>query len=124
MREILFKGKRIDNDKWVIGSYVKICVDVGSYDGRFLEEALITELGFSSYEIEPETLCQSVKNDVYVGDIVYEEDDNTELYVVSYDEEECGYYLKGYESNTTNIYRYEYWETLIVIGNIHDKEVG
>ena len=56
MREILFKAKRIDNDEWVEGYYVK------RYDLLGNEEHLIFHA--DSYkvweyaEIDPETLCQ------------------------------------------------------------------
>lgn len=56
MREILFKGKRIDNGKWVEGYYQK------RYDLLGNEEHLIFHAdSYTVWEyvkIDPETLCQ------------------------------------------------------------------
>ncbi len=61
MREILFKGKRIDNGKWVEGYYTEcngktfIGIDIFIYSDIF--EIFRTPL-IRWFEVDPETLCQ------------------------------------------------------------------
>lgn len=54
MREILFKGKRIDNGEWVVGQYVNTC-----YPGNGKETGHFIVVYQNEYhEIYTSTLCQ------------------------------------------------------------------
>ena len=54
MREILFKGKRIDNGEWVVGQYVNTC-----YPGNGRETGHFIVVYPNEYhEIYTSTLCQ------------------------------------------------------------------
>ena len=54
MREILFKGKRIDNGEWVVGQYVNTC-----YPGNGKETGHFIVVYPNEYhEIYTSTLCQ------------------------------------------------------------------
>lgn len=53
MREILFRGKRIDNAEWVDGDLSR-CVVVGETHIRRIEDNLST----TTHRIDPETVCQ------------------------------------------------------------------
>jgi uncharacterized phage protein (TIGR01671 family) len=54
MREILFKGKRIDNGEWVVGQYVNTC-----YPGNGKETGNFIVVYPNEYhEIYTSTLCQ------------------------------------------------------------------
>ena len=54
MREILFKGKRIDNGEWVVGQYVNTC-----YPGNGKETGHFIAVYPNEYhEIYTSTLCQ------------------------------------------------------------------
>ena len=54
MREILFRGKRVDNGEWVYGHYVH---QYGA-DMIYLPDGVDREYGFDYYHIIPETVGQ------------------------------------------------------------------
>ena len=54
MREILFRGKRVDNGEWVYGHYVH---QYGA-DMIYLPDGTDREYGFDYYHIDKETLCE------------------------------------------------------------------
>lgn len=63
MREILFKGKRIDNGEWVEGSLIDLDIDSGyCYIVQPYKKASILPIIFSITDrmklVDPETLCQ------------------------------------------------------------------
>lgn len=137
MREILFRGKRIDNGEWVKGMLVR-------YNSNF-EAANIADENGLLYAVKTETVGQYTgltdKNGkkIFEGDIVkdvtvpvqcgigivkfgkYEtrikfslKDDNYSYHI--------GVYIKW--NKTLNFYRHDlaFWnEKIEVIGNIHDN---
>lgn len=56
MREILFRGKRIDNGEWVEGFYVGLRPNLQSMKPESCHR--IYGLNTMYYEIDPETICQ------------------------------------------------------------------
>ena len=135
MRDIKFRGKRVDNGEWVKGCLltrsdgktfiVKEC-DLESYDGETTDLLCI-----DWYEVIPETVGQYTglkdKNglEIYEGDIVKDKwKPNSEVLFGEYDNGEVyediqagiGFYLKN-----------DKWiesfcdKNIEVIGNIHDN---
>ena len=147
MREIIFRGKRIDNGEWVEGYYMKLnghhYILVGKLDIMNGYPELV------KYVINPKTLCQLIQTDkvrVWENDIVRWEDDDEYISVIRYDEENARFVLDDYgvkgclmeygwdedaggfgrlDSNGFDAYCSFGFE---VIGNIHDNpellEVG
>ena len=72
MREIKFRGKRLDNGEWVYGNFVRGCVNPYNYIIEFGD----TELCRNYIAVIPETVSQYVglkdmhNNELYEGDIV------------------------------------------------------
>lgn len=125
MREILFRGKRIDNGEWVEGSLLawpdgsaEICYDNPENDDEFLKSI-----------VYPETVGQYTgltdKNGkkIFEGDIVrtYRNEETFYLMTVAWNEDSASFVLAPQK-------RFRYYESLMnshiyleVIGTIHDN---
>lgn len=123
MREIKFRGKRIDNDKWVYGDLLQGCEvcdiceisDCESIDG-------------SRYDIEKNTIGQFTglydKNgkEIYEGDIVkikYQFDEDIDQIKIGVIEYELNKFVAIDEEAES--YDINYCDEREVIGNIYDN---
>lgn len=126
MREILFKGKRVDNGEWIEGQLLHFKASVGAYKFALIVESCEWDnsnewfnLGKRA-KVIPETVGQwtglTDKNGkkIFEGDIV---DSGDAICTVIYDNEITGFWpesSRGYEL----FYDFRECE---VIGNIHDN---
>ena len=114
MREILFRGKSVDNNEWVYGYLIKGAT-------RYVIQTSIAQ--YPQYDVIPETIGQysGLKNKynqkIFEGDILREYSNDIEDWVVSY---EYGKFVGTFDNVCEDLYEIS---DLEVIGNIYDKEV-
>ena len=132
MAEILFRGKRIDNGKWVYGYYE-------FYNDKHYINVQTDRLNSGGYpirefiEVIPETVGQYTgstdKNGkkIFEGDIVkvtYQTRNYyilTEIKEVSYNEKECCYYPMRWNESCEICDYFTEIQSIEIIGNIHDN---
>lgn len=135
MREILFRGKRIDNGEWVYGDLIHRILYEEDFVIIRIEDSGFDSSGYDSYveyEVIQETVGQYTglldKNGtkIFEGDIL--KDDWGKVYEVFYSLDSCSFMV--YCSNPPNEYEKgnyrigKVWcETIRVIGNIHEQGV-
>ena len=114
MRDILFKGKRVDNGEWTEGYFFK------TWDKVFLLWGMTGDCP-NMEEVVPETvgqftgLCDKNGNKIFEGDIV--ESPHGTQGVVEWQNAECAFLVNiGDDWQTMDDCPYE------VVGNIYDKE--
>ena len=128
MREIIFRGKRIDDGEWIYGHYVHQC----GADMIYFPNGVDYECGFDYYHIDPETVGQCTgltdKNGkkIFEGDIICTDLARPYLIVEFRD----GCFMFNCNDGGEDYYdimlpirkeaqtQYEYGE---IIGNIHDN---
>lgn len=117
MREILFRGKRIDNGEWVEGYF---------FAKPILEKYFIIE-GENQWMVDPKTVGQWTglvdKNGVKIfeGDMAIYLRDADEVGEIRWDDNDACFYLLI--ENVAYTFSNIAGDCLEVIGNIHDKAV-
>ena len=141
MREILFRGKRIDNGKWRIGFYCQVADE--SDGGARVKHVIVvptfkTQTGFLVYEVIPSTVGQYTgktdkhKVKIFEDDIIRANNDGA-VGVIRFGEaigiypEVChvGFYV-SWQGENKDYLRADlgYWVSrrdVEVVGNIHDN---
>ena len=146
MREILFRGKEIDNNEWVKGAFIAIQTDLDENDQYFIVDDInfrdsIYDVWKYAYKVDQKTVGQFTgkidKNGkkIFEGDIFHLEDDIFAVVIFSdgcfrleeyglcgtltesgYDE--CG---GGYGIIECEPIDWYFLKDMEIIGNIHDN---
>lgn len=122
MREIFFRGKRIDNGKWIEGYYWTNGIDnhfikvIKDKSGNFVSNAIN-----NNFEVESNTVGQYTGIEDANGKKIFEGD-----IVRCWGGEQCQGYHEFEEEITVNDMTYDayyvgQWDGCLVIGNIHDN---
>lgn len=125
MREILFRGKRVDSDEWVYGCYYE-----SKISGCFIlvpkikvrkKDGVVIGDSFDVFEVIPETigqftgLCDKNGKKIFEGDIV--KSPNGTQGFIEWQNAECAFLVNiGDDWQTMDDCPYE------VVGNIYDNE--
>lgn len=122
MREIKFRGKRLDNGEWVVGSYI----EAENRDRSIAHQIIPYKAGLVVREVDPATVGQYTglkdKNgrEIYEGDIIggsYGSINGLEWPFkseIKWNDEECGFNTPIWgDMDSTHYYN--------VLGNIHDN---
>lgn len=121
MREIKFRGKRLDNGEWVYG-------DLFRMHGVPYIYPYPAPNGWNDYEVIPDTIGQFTGQfddsgkEIYEGDIVANDFGNA--YIVNMAVEWCtdGYWaLHEIDGDDTMHFVADYLKEIELIGNIHDN---
>lgn len=111
MREILFRGKRVDNGEWVYGYLIKGAT-------RYVIQESIAQ--YPQYDVIPETIGQytgltnKYNEKIFEGDILRDYGNDIEDWVISYED---GAFIGTFENVCEHLYEIS---DLEVIGSIHD----
>ena len=123
MREVLYRGKRVDNGEWVYGSYYHCCGT--AYGATFI---VVNDFGF--IEVIPHTVGQYTGLTDKNGKKIFEGDIcgcfcNTQVFIVEYCKDRCGYFfddcIKSGGCDPAPECLGNLRDTIEVIGNIYDN---
>jgi uncharacterized phage protein (TIGR01671 family) len=143
MREILYRGQRLNNGEWIEGNLLL------SDDGKVARIIIWNNIGYDEYPVDPATVGQFTGatdkngNKIFEGDILRYppknrlEENNYVSYEVFWHDNDCAdrhigwqmnrYHYHGNVCGTMNDFTTflpKYTEKMIIVGNIFDMEGG
>lgn len=131
MREILFRGQRIDNGEWVYGSLITAIVSKKNKSiNTFIKLQDAVETNLETFVVKPESIGQFTglldknKNKIFEGDLCRCEFGLTGIFkkAIVYYESACFYVDdKDPSGNLTLSYFHKNSKEIEIIGNIHEK---
>lgn len=134
MREILFRGKRVDNGEWIYGDLRQFNpYGINYKNGKGKVAWIIFDNGINGgieYEVIPETVGQYVMPDkngkkIFEGDIVSERPPMNEIAYIGYvkydDELAVWRFIIKNDTKFNDVLLGSYSISYSVIGNIHDN---
>lgn len=117
IRDIKFKGKRLDNEEWMYGDLLHFV------DGVYISN----DNGCNMAQVDPNTVCRFIgcvdKNDkdVYEGDVI---ETYSRSYIVTWFKRSSAFLLKEDETDNLNAFTPSLVlqsSDAVVTGNIHDR---
>lgn len=112
MKNILFKGRRFDNNQWIKGSLIVLNGANGYYfiteDTKYVNASVLPAKDLiynNTYLVAPETVCQFTGlrdkngNKIWENDIVRWDDDDECISVIRYDDEYAAFVIDEYGVN-------------------------
>ena len=133
MREILFRGKRVDNGEWVEGCLLSFDSVIGTKSYIIPQDEMcswISKSASHTVEVDPNTVGQYIGVKDKFGKKVFEDDIIEETYICATN----GRYAVSYDESSFTYINPKGWEDVIddneyginiglckVIGNIHDN---
>ena len=128
----LFKGKRFDNEEWVIGdlvqSSIRSWISSEQADKTRLRSVSKTQAIWRTIEVNPSTICQCTGLEDKNGKLIWENDIancSTEgcYGYIGWNESEAGFYFNALleDGRFEEEHIYDYQDCMEVIGNIFDN---
>ena len=114
----LFRGKRIDDGKWVKGAFCE-----SSWGSSFI---ITDELGKApdTVKVDPDTICQCTGLRDHDGNLIYENDlvaSEDETCVIKWDGESARYLMVMIDDGLEGAFN-SFWTKIIkVVGNVFDN---
>lgn len=126
MREIKFRGKRVDNGEWVYGylvcgEFIGSIIMTGEYHANSRSE---DSDGFTNYEVIPETVGQYAGLQDKNNKDIYEGDKTKRGYVIMWSERLalfCEHYFRKYYKDWSEVSYPLDSDSIEIVGNIYEN---
>lgn len=130
MREIKFRGKRVDNGEWVYGYYARDMDYTGPKEFKYTDCIISTKKDNAEgmwYKVDPAIVGQFTGKHAVDGKEIYQDDilerpDGRRCQVIWWDTPAfAGWDLMALNAKGGPPREFSLWRDWVVIGNIHDN---